>query len=176
MIADVDVFSDEAEPLDAAGMSASPTSGSSHSEKPHSSSMVSARARASRDTLDREFLESRIEALTRMSKGTDSPYPLDHHEMGGRPRGKDRDRILLVCVQGDMERDGRWDQDAGSDNSTQTPRPRGGDPEDHFTSERSRALRGFVDFWRASLVLHGPIHETRKFGQVPQEHGTPLSD
>jgi len=75
MIEDVDVFSEEAEPLDPAGMSASPTSVGSHSERLHSNSMVSARARASRDTLDREFLESGIEALTRMSKGTELSLP-----------------------------------------------------------------------------------------------------
>ena len=75
MIEDVDVFSEEAEPLGPAGSSTSPTSGSSHSQKLSTDSMVSARARASRDTLDREFLESGIEALTRMSKGTELSLP-----------------------------------------------------------------------------------------------------
>jgi len=74
-VTDVNVFSEEAEPFDPAGMSVSPTSGSSHSERLHTSSVVSARARASRDTFDREFLESGIEALTRMSKGTELSLP-----------------------------------------------------------------------------------------------------
>ena len=75
MIEDVDVFSEEAEPLDPSGLSPSPTSGSSHSQKLSTDSTVSARARASKDTLDREFLESGIEALTRMSKGTELSLP-----------------------------------------------------------------------------------------------------
>jgi len=74
MIEDVDVFSEEAEPLDPAGLSRSSTSASSRS-KQRTDSWTSARARASRDTLDREFLESGIEALTRMSKGTELSLP-----------------------------------------------------------------------------------------------------
>lgn len=74
MIEDVEVFSEEAEPLDPAGLSRSSTSGSSRS-KHRTDSWTSARARSSRDTLDREFLESGIEALTRMSKGTELSLP-----------------------------------------------------------------------------------------------------
>ena len=75
MIEDVDVFSEEAESLDPTGSPTSPISGSSHSQKLTTDSTISARARASRDTLDREFLESGIEALTRMSKGTELSLP-----------------------------------------------------------------------------------------------------
>lgn len=75
MIEDVDVFSEEAEPLSPEGLSRSSTSGSSRSEKLRKGSVVSARARTSRDTLDREFLESGIEALTRMSKGAELSLP-----------------------------------------------------------------------------------------------------
>ena len=75
MIEDVEVFSEEAEPLAASGLSRSSTSGSSHSTKLRMGSGASARARTSRDTLDREFLESGIEALTRMSKGTELALP-----------------------------------------------------------------------------------------------------
>ena len=63
---DVDVFSEEAEPLE--GLSSSQTSGSSGS-KLRTDSAVRTRARSSRDTLDREFLKSGIEALRRMSEG-----------------------------------------------------------------------------------------------------------
>ena len=72
IIEDVDVFSEEAEPLE--GLSSSQTSGSSRS-KLRTDSAVSARARSSRDTLDREFLESGIEALRRMSEGVKLTLP-----------------------------------------------------------------------------------------------------
>jgi len=75
MIEDVEVFSEEAESLDPTGSPTSRRSGSSHSKKLTIDSTASARARASRDTLDREFLESGIEALTRMSKGTELSLP-----------------------------------------------------------------------------------------------------
>jgi len=74
LIEDVEVFSEEAEPLDPTGLSSSLTSRSSRS-KLRTDSGASARARASRDTLDREFLESGIEALRRMSKGTKLSLP-----------------------------------------------------------------------------------------------------
>lgn len=72
MIEDVDVFSEEAEPLE--GLSSSQTSKST-SSKLRTDSMASARARASGDTLDREFLESGIEALRRMSEGVKLTLP-----------------------------------------------------------------------------------------------------
>ena len=75
MIEDVKVLSEEAEPLDPAGSSRSSISGSSRSKKVRTDSQTSAKARASRDTLDREFLESGIEALTRMSKGSGLSLP-----------------------------------------------------------------------------------------------------
>ncbi|KAF9780733.1 hypothetical protein BJ322DRAFT_278471 [Thelephora terrestris] len=72
MIEDVAVFSEEAEPLEE--LTNSPTSGST-SSKLRTDSCASARARASRDTLDREFLESGIEALRRMSEGVKLALP-----------------------------------------------------------------------------------------------------
>jgi abelson tyrosine-protein kinase 1 len=72
LIEDVDVFSEEAEPLE--GLSSSQSSGSSCS-KLRADSTASARARSSRDTLDREFLESGIEALRRMSEGVKLTLP-----------------------------------------------------------------------------------------------------
>ena len=75
MIEEVEVVSEDAETLVSSGLSRSSTSGSSHSIKLRKDSGASARARASRDTLDREFLESGIEALTRMSKGTGLSLP-----------------------------------------------------------------------------------------------------
>ena len=72
MIEDVDVFSEEAEPMEE--LSSSQSSASS-GDKLRSDSGASARARASRDTLDREFLESGIEALRRMSEGVKLPLP-----------------------------------------------------------------------------------------------------
>lgn len=75
MIEDVELIYEEAEPLDPVGLSRSSTSGSSRSRKVRTDSWASARARASRDTLHREFLESGIEALTRMSKGTALSLP-----------------------------------------------------------------------------------------------------
>ena len=74
MIEDVEVLSEEAETLDPEGLSSSSTSGSIRS-KLRTDSSASARARASGDTLDREFLESGIDALRRMSKGTELPLP-----------------------------------------------------------------------------------------------------
>ena len=73
-IEDVEVLSEEAEPLDLEGLSSSPTSGSLRS-KLRTDSLASARARSSRDTLDREFLESGIDALRRMSKGSELSLP-----------------------------------------------------------------------------------------------------
>ena len=73
MIEDVDVFSEEAEPLDPVGLSRSSTSSSR--SKLRTDSGASSRARSSRDTLDREFLESGIEALTRTSRGTELSLP-----------------------------------------------------------------------------------------------------
>ena len=72
MIEDVDVFSEEAEPLE--GLSSSQSSSSSRS-KLRTDSTASARARSSKDTLDREFLESGIEALRRMSEGVKLTLP-----------------------------------------------------------------------------------------------------
>jgi abelson tyrosine-protein kinase 1 len=72
VIEDVDVFSEEAEPLE--GLSSSQTSESSLS-KLRTGSTASARARTSDDTLDREFLESGIEALRRMSEGVKLTLP-----------------------------------------------------------------------------------------------------
>lgn len=72
LIEDVDVFSEEAEPLE--GLSDSQTSGSSLN-KLRADSTTSAKARSSRDTLDREFLESGIEALRRMSEGVKLTLP-----------------------------------------------------------------------------------------------------
>lgn len=72
VIEDVDVFSEEAQPID--GLSGSQSSLSSRS-KLRMDSGASARARASRDTLDREFLESGIEALKRMSEGMKLTLP-----------------------------------------------------------------------------------------------------
>lgn len=73
MIQDVEVVSEEAQPLE--GLSRSSTSGSSNSRKLRTDSWASSKARASRDTLHREFLESGIDALTRMSKGTELSLP-----------------------------------------------------------------------------------------------------
>ena len=72
MIEDVDVFTEEAEPLE--DLTGSPSSGSCRS-KLRTDSCASARARSSRDTLDREFLESGIEALRRMSEGVKLTLP-----------------------------------------------------------------------------------------------------
>ena len=72
VIQDVDVFSEEAEPLE--GLSSSQTSESSRS-KLRTDSAASSRARSSRDTLDREFLENGIEALRRMSEGVKLTLP-----------------------------------------------------------------------------------------------------
>ena len=74
MIQDVEILSEEAEPLDPEGLSRSSTSGSVRS-KLRTDSLASARARSSRDTLDREFLESGIDALRRMSKGSELSLP-----------------------------------------------------------------------------------------------------
>ena len=72
MIEDVEILSEEAEPLSTEGLSRSSISGSTRS-KFHRDSLAS--ARASRDTLDREFLESGIDALRRMSKGSELSLP-----------------------------------------------------------------------------------------------------
>lgn len=72
IIEDVDVFSEEAEPLE--GLSSSQTSASSYN-KLRTGSGASSRARASGDTLDREFLESGIDALRRMSEGVKLTLP-----------------------------------------------------------------------------------------------------
>ena len=72
VIEDVDVFSEEAESFE--GLSSSQSSDSSYS-KLRADSTASARARASRDTLDREFLENGIEALRRMSGGVKLTLP-----------------------------------------------------------------------------------------------------
>ena len=74
IIEDVDVFSEEAEPLDPVGLG-SPSTSTSSGSKFRSDSGNSARARSSRDTLDREFLESGIDALRRMSEGTKLTLP-----------------------------------------------------------------------------------------------------
>ena len=74
MIEDVEILSEEAEILDPEGLSKSSTSGSVRS-KLRKDSSASARARASKDTLDQEFLESGIDALRRMSKGSELSLP-----------------------------------------------------------------------------------------------------
>ncbi|KAF9647369.1 hypothetical protein BDM02DRAFT_2705085 [Thelephora ganbajun] len=74
LIEDVEILSEEAEPLDPEGLSSPSTSEGSRS-KLRSDSVASAKARTSRDTLDREFLESGIDALTRMSKGAELSLP-----------------------------------------------------------------------------------------------------
>ena len=71
LIEDVEILSEEAEPLDPEGLSRS----SSVRSKLRADSLASARARASRDTLDQEFLESGIDALRRMSKGSELSLP-----------------------------------------------------------------------------------------------------
>ena len=74
MIEDVEILSEEAEPFDPEGLSGSSSSGSVRS-KLHSDSLASSKARTSRDTLDQEFLESGIDALRRMSKGSELSLP-----------------------------------------------------------------------------------------------------
>ena len=74
MIEDVEIFSEEAEPLDAEWLSSSSSSGSIRS-KLRADSLASAKARTSEDILDREFLESGIDALRRMSRGYEPSLP-----------------------------------------------------------------------------------------------------
>ena len=75
MIEDVEILSEEAQPLDPEGLTHPSPAGSIRSIKVRTDTLASARARASRDTLDREFLESGIDALRRMSKSSEISLP-----------------------------------------------------------------------------------------------------
>ena len=74
IIEEVVILSEEAEPLDPEGLTSPSPAGSIHS-KVRTDTLASARARASTDTLDREFLEGGIDALRRMSKGSEISLP-----------------------------------------------------------------------------------------------------
>ena len=72
MIEDVEILSEEAEPFDPEGLT-SPSPSGSIIYKVRTDTLAS--ARASSDTLDREFLEGGIDALRRMSKGAEISLP-----------------------------------------------------------------------------------------------------
>ena len=75
MIEGVEILSEEAEPLDPGGLTSPSLPGSIGILKVRTDTLASARARASKDTLDREFLEGGIDALRRTSKGSEITLP-----------------------------------------------------------------------------------------------------
>ena len=105
MVEDVEILSEEAEPLDPEGLSSPPTSGAVR-KKLRMDSLATARARASRDTLDREFLESGIDALRRMSKAsmlslpswTITKWEVDREDETGAGFSPDVDRKEKIWV------------------------------------------------------------------------------